>query len=352
VKDPDLLDYIIVGQGLAGSAAAMQLIALSRRILVIDEGDKNTSSRIAAGMFNPVTGKNPVKTWLADELFPYLHRYYKEAERLTSAKFFFPMPMYRPFVSVEEQNEWMGKSADTVYTSYIESVYASRQYPGEVNDPLGGLMLKQCGYLNTISYLKAVREYIAANGLMRDEHFDENALRLERDEVAYQGFRAKKIIFCQGYSGVASKWFTGLPLRPLKGETLTIKTQWKKDVILNRGVYMVPGSVPDEYRVGATYNFHDQTPGITGQGREELEEKLQHLIRFPYEVLQQDWGFRPTTHDHRPLLGAHPQFPQLIIFNGLGTKGVSLAPYFSDVLIRWTENKGSLNKDVAVTRYK
>jgi glycine oxidase len=351
VKDPDL-DYIIVGQGLAGSAVAMQLLRLGRRILVIDQSTENASSRVAAGLFNPITGKNPVKTWLADELFPYLHRYYRETERLTGGRFFFPAPIYRPFVSVQEQNEWMGKSAETVYENYIMSVHATSLYPNEVNDRLGGLMLKQCGYLNTVLYMKAVREYIAANGSIRNEHFDENAVCLNGDAVEYRGICAKKIIFCLGHSGGTGRWLKELPLRPLKGETLTIKTGWKKDVILNRGVYMVSGGVQDEYRVGATYNFNDSTSRITDRSRKELEEKLQDLIQLPYEVLHQEWGFRPTTSDRRPLLGAHPQHPQLIIFNGLGTKGVSLAPYFSEVLIRWIENKGSLNKEVAVTRYK
>jgi glycine oxidase len=352
VKGPDQVDYIIVGQGLAGSAVGMQLLALGRRVLVIDQPEQNISSRIAAGLFNPITGKNPVKTWLADELFPCLYRYYTEAERLTASRFFFPIPIYRPFISVQEQNEWMGKSAEAVYTNYISSVHVSSLYPNEVNDRLGGLMLKQSGYLNTTLYMKAVRKYIAGKALIRDEHFDENDVRLDADGVEYRGVYAKKIIFCQGHHGIANRWFKDLPLRPLKGETLTIKTGWQKDVILNRGVYMVPGGMSGECRVGATYNSNDSMPGATDQSRRELEEKLQHLIQFPYEILHQEWGFRPTTRDRRPLLGAHPQHPQLIIFNGLGTKGVSLAPYFSEVLIRWLENKGSLNKEVAVTRYK
>jgi glycine/D-amino acid oxidase-like deaminating enzyme len=149
-----------------------------------------------------------------------------------------------------------------------------------------------------------------------------------------------------------NKWFKNVPIRPLKGETLLIKTDWEKQVILNRGVYMVRGSSPGQFKVGATYNFNDNSPGTTDQGRVELEEKLKELILFPYEVISQDWGVRPTTPDRRPILGTHPESDRLVIFNGLGTKGVSLAPYFSEVLICWLENKGTLNEEVSVTRYK
>ena len=73
-------DFIVVGQGLAGSAVALQLLKRNRKILVIDRLNPNSSSRVAAGLFNPVTGRNLVKTWMADELFSSLHAFYREAD--------------------------------------------------------------------------------------------------------------------------------------------------------------------------------------------------------------------------------------------------------------------------------
>src|SRR5688572_1228293 len=147
-------DFIIIGQGLAGSAVAVQLLKLGRRILVIDQSRKNNSSRIAAGLFNPITGKKMVKTWMADTLFPYLHTYYREVEQRTSKKFFYPMPLYRPFLSVEEQNEWMAKSSDPAFDQYIDKIFTTSSNP-QLKDPFGGLCLKQSGYLDTTSYIRA-----------------------------------------------------------------------------------------------------------------------------------------------------------------------------------------------------
>lgn len=345
------VDYIVVGQGLAGSAIALQLLKAGKIILVIDEASKNTSSQVAAGLFNPVTGKNAVKTWRADELFPYLHQFYKEAEGLTGQRFFFQKPLYRPFSSIHEQNDWMGKSADESYRRYIEKIDTTSGYANVLKDPYGGLLLKQCGYLNTSLYLKAVRQYITLRSHFIDDYFDLEQVRFEGDHIGYKGWQAAKIIFCQGERSGDNKWFKDLPIRPLKGEILTIKSAWYKDVIFNRGVYMVPGDMHGEYRVGSTYN-NDVLPGISVKGRHELEEKLSELVQFPYTVTAQTWGIRPTTADRRPILGSHPENDRLVIFNGLGTKGVSLAPYFSEVLFRWLENKGPLNKEVSITRYK
>ena len=344
------LDYIIVGQGLAGSAVAIQAIKRNKKILVIDNLNENSSSRIAAGLFNPITGKKMTRTWLADTLFPYLIDFYQFMEDQTQQRFFKPMSLYRPFLSIEEQNEWMAKSAEPLFLEYIERVTNLPSVPAVVDD-FGGLFLKKCGYLDTSAYIDATRKWIQKTNLFLDDNFDQDQLNIEPQGVDYKGYHAKKIVFCQGCSATTNKWFDWVPVRPLKGETLKIKTDYKASQIINRGVYVVP-SGETELRVGATYNFNDLSPEITDHARMELEGKLNELVKFDYKIVSQEWGVRPTTPDRRPIMGAHPEHPALIIFNGMGTKGVSLTPYFSEVLVRWMEKEIDLNKEVDVNRYK
>lgn len=345
------IDFLIVGQGLAGSALAMRLIVRGYKIMVIDAPSENRSSLIAAGLFNPITGKKSMKTWMADSLFPSLHEYYQAAERHTKRRFFYPMPLYRPFSSVQEQNEWMGKSAESPYRDYIAGITSRECFEGKVNDPFGGITLKQTGYLDTRSYLAGVREFLLSQGAYRAGKFDCDKLEIGIDFMGYEDIRARKVIFCQGVQNALNPWFRMFPVNSLKGEFLTVQCDWQKDVILNRGVYFVPGNSPGVWRAGATYNRNDHTPEITESAREELTAKLEGLIRMPYAITGQQWGVRPTSPDRKPIIGAHPQNPSLIIFNGFGTKGVSLAPYFSEVLIRWMEKKGTINKEADVTRF-
>ncbi len=341
-------DYIIVGQGLAGSCLALQLMQRSKKILVIDRQHENTATQVAAGLFNPFTGRKMTKTWMAEILFPYLHEFYKQAELLTSSTFFYPMALYRPFVSVEEQNEWMGRSVDASLSTYVEAVYSTPIEERQVKNEFGGLMLKQCGYLNTISFSEAIRHYIKENANLLEDDFKEDELIVEGNSVRYGEYKAKKVIFCQGESALLGKAFSWLPIRPLKGETLTIKASEDISKIYNRGVYVVPNI----WKVGATYQLNDTTRITTNEALLELKEKLSELVAFPYEVIHQSWGMRPTTTDRRPVLGSHPSNPMMVIFNGLGTKGVSLAPYFSNVLAEWLENSTPINKEVDIQRYK
>src|SRR6185369_14016662 len=97
------VDYIIVGQGLAGSALAIELLRRGKKIAVFDEPEKNRSSIVAAGLFNPITGRVMTKTWKADVLFPHLIAFYSGTEKVLGGRFFYPMPLYRPFISVQEQ---------------------------------------------------------------------------------------------------------------------------------------------------------------------------------------------------------------------------------------------------------
>ena len=172
-------DHIIVGQGLAGSCLAMQLLGQRKKILVIDQVQEHTATRIAAGLFNPITGRNMIKTWMADMLYPYLHNFYKACELRTSQSFFYPMPLYRPFVSIEEQNEWMGKSSDDSYSAYVDVIHTSPIDQQVVKNEFGGLMLKQCGYLDTIRFMNAVRQYIKGTATLLEDSFVETDLILE-----------------------------------------------------------------------------------------------------------------------------------------------------------------------------
>ena len=95
-----VVDHIIVGLGLAGAAMALQLIRRGKKIVVFDVQSNNRASTVAAGLFNPVSGKMMTKSWRADDLFPYLVDFYKEAERFTSQHFFHPGPIYIPDRSV------------------------------------------------------------------------------------------------------------------------------------------------------------------------------------------------------------------------------------------------------------
>lgn len=345
------VDYIIVGMGLAGACLAIQLLKRGKRIFVYDLPQQNRASRIAAGLFNPITGKRIVKTWKADILFPYLNAFYTDVEKKFDIQFFYPKPLYTPFRSVEEQNEWMSRSADESFSNYILKVKTKSAYANEVHDPLGGILLSQCGFINTSVMLEALRNHLINIGCYREEEFNDKFMKEDKSLVRYNDLVADKIIFCTGVHALNGKVFSWLPLKPLKGEVLTIKTSANLNRIYNRGVYIIKSGGMN-YKVGATYDLSNLEENISEKGRSELENRLHDLLNISFEVTHQDWGIRPSTTDRRPFVGEHPEWKNILIFNGLGTKGVSLAPYFSGQLADYLTSRGNLDQEANINRVK
>ncbi len=81
------------------------------------------------------------------------------------------------------------------------------------------------------------------------------------------------------------------------------------------------------------------------------EEKLAQLINCNYTILDQQAGVRPSSSDRRPIIGLHPEYNNLFIFNGLGTKGVMLAPYFAKKFVNFYLQKETLPPEVNVGRF-
>ncbi|HLU88781.1 MAG TPA: FAD-dependent oxidoreductase [Cyclobacteriaceae bacterium] len=328
------VDFLLVGQGVAGTLLSYRLIEGGKRVHVIDQPQKNTCSRVAAGLFNPVTGRNLVKTWNADIIFPEIVPLYTRLEKELKVKFLHKRRIYRPFTSLTEQNDWMGRSSDEAFKPYINGIKSVSDFP-EVHDPMGGLYVGQAGYVDMPVLLDRYARWLEERGQYSGEAFEEKELVFTESAVRYREIHARSLVFVNGMEATKSRFFTWLPLIPNKGEILVVKQSFLPSEIINRGVFRISLS-DNTVRVGSTYNVRDLEPMPTEVGKKEILYRLEKLVHPPVEeVLEHAWGIRPTVSDRRPVLGKHPEVPDVYIFNGLGTKGVSLAPYYSKMMFNY-----------------
>ena len=342
------IDFLLIGQGIAGTALAYRLKQAGKKIRIIDQPTGNQSSRVAAGLYNPVTGRKMVKTWNADLLFPEIKPFYQELEEMTGERFLMEQNIYRPFLSIEEQNEWMGHSAEEGFLRYLEEIYTESQST-DLKDPYGGVLLKLSGWLKIPDFLEAMKSYFKEDLVI--ETFEEEELAFENDAWQYKNYQAKALIFCNGLGAMQSKFFGFLPFAPVKGEILEVKQAFCPDYIVNRGVFRVHLG-EGIHRVGSTYTKHDLDQGPTESAKSEILERLEDLVKLPIEgIVSHKTGIRPATRDRKPFLGKHPKAESVYIFNGFGAKGVSLVPYFSKIMCDYLLGKTSIAKEVDIARY-
>ena len=344
-------DYLIIGQGLAGTTLAMHLMDSGRKVCIVNDSSQPSSSKVAAGIFNPLTGKKLVKTWLAEELFPYAQAFYTKMEERLSAKFIHNTSIYRPFRSISEQNTYLGQTADPAIAPYIGDGIDHRGVSDYLNAEFGGLEVVRSGWIDLPLLLEKSKSYFQAQDSYQESNFEISDLNITEHFVLWNGLKFSKVIFCQGFQATKNIMFNWLPFAPVKGQILEIATgKPLQPYIINQGIFILPLS-ESSCRVGATYSWDDLDWETTESGRLELETKFQQLFTASYEIVGQVAGIRPSSNDRRPIMGMHPAYSNVGILNGLGTKGVTLAPFFSNQLVSYLERGKELNPLVNIKRY-
>lgn len=347
------VDYIIVGQGLAGTILAQSLLKRGKSIIVIDDAKVNIASKVAAGLYNPVVFKRLLKSWKIDDLLLYMDSFYPEMEELLGARFYFSKRLLKPFAEEQEKTLWFKKTEESI-GKYLSKNIVEGDLNGIISNPLGISEVLHSGNLDATKFLNGYQAFLKKNDLFLEEKFDHSQIQIHEKGVTYKKITARKIIFCEGYKAIENPYFKWLPFKLTKGETLTVKLSDKfiipDDIVINKAVFILPlGN--NTYKVGATYEWDDLTENITEKGKIDLVEKLKKTLKVPFEIIDQQAGVRPTVEDRRPLIGLHPEHSQLAVFNGLGTKGVMLAPYFANQFADYLENNTPLNVEVDIVRF-
>lgn len=343
-------DYIIVGSGLAGIAFAETLLRHGKSFTVFDNHSQN-STKIAGGLYNPVILKRFSQVWNANQQLEIAANFYKLVEQKLNTQFDFKIPIYRKFFSVEEQNNWFIASDKPNLAPFLSTHLIHKEYNG-IDSPFGYGEVLETGYVDTESLLNQYHAYLKKNNWFKEDTFDYNELKHFESHIEYQDIRARHIVFAEGFGMHSNPFFNYLPLDGTKGELFIIKADdLDLDVIINTSVFILPlGN--NLYKVGATYNWDDKTNIPTEEGKQELIERIQELLTCDFEIIEHLAGVRPTVKDRRPLLGTHPQYKNLHILNGMGTRGVMLAPAMAMNLLDYIENDKPLEKGIDINRYQ
>ena len=344
------VDYIIVGLGLAGLAFVEELIAAKKTFLVFED-DSQTSSLVAGGVYNPVILKRFTPVWNAKEQLKFALPFYNKIEEKLNITIDKKFVIKKSFKSIEDQNNWFSALDKPKLVDYLDPKLDNQNYNGVIADFSFG-NVKEAGRIDTAKLITSYRTYLELQNLIRFERFKYDELNIEENTISYKNITASRIVFCEGYGVTKNPFFSYLPLNEAKGELLTIHApELNINFLLKSTLFILPLG-DNLYKVGATFNWTDKTSEPSESGKEELVLKLKKVIDIPYTIVSQSAGIRPTVSGRRPLVGCHPEESKLIVLNGLGTRGVMIAPTVAKNLFNHIEVGTALDDEINIDRFK
>ena len=122
-----MVDYIIVGCGLAGISFCEIAEQNGKSFVVINKNDC-ASSNVAAGLYNPVILKRFSQVWHANEQLEILTDFYSNLEHKLNCKLDYKLPIYRKLFSIEEQNNWFTATDNPKISNHLSSILIQKEY--------------------------------------------------------------------------------------------------------------------------------------------------------------------------------------------------------------------------------
>ncbi len=344
-----MLKFLIIGQGLAGTLVGHRLEQAGHEVHYVDAPEQTASSAIAAGIVNPITGRRFVKSWKIDDLIPEAKTLYANLEQQLGHKIWYASPLVRTLYNRGDRNDWQARSADPGYADYMEDEPNPGQIPAITAPVFAYAGVRHAARVDVAGLVGSVRKKLVQEDRLLSGAMEYEDIPEVLGAAAGAGGRLKKkgyynhVVCCEGWRARYNPYFSYLPHGGNKGEVLIIKTKAPLlDRMFKHRVFLVP-LANGTYWVGATSEnrFTDDSP--TPTNRQFLEDRLAEILTgTEYEIIGHHAAVRPTVKDRRMFIGQHPEVPGLWIFNGLGTKGASLAPLGS----RWLTEAILEGKDI------
>lgn len=347
-----LYDFIVVGQGLAGSLLGYWLEQQGQRCLFIDNPQQVASSDVAAGIINPITGRHFVKSWRVDDLLPFAEATYRQLETELGISFYHPRTLLRVLAKQGDENDWLARTGDPAYAPYMAETAKPGAYKQHAAPCYAYGETLQAAQVDLAMLTAALRKRWQQQDQWLAEDFDYQQLQLSDSGVVYGRFEARQLVFCEGWRLKNNPYFNYLPLQGNKGEVLIVSfPEVAFEKMLKQQLFVVP-LTDGRCWIGSTSDNHFESDAPSAKGLAYLSDGLRDLMKIPYTLLDHRSAVRPTVRDRRPLLGRHPEHPALAVFNGLGTKGASLGPYWAKHIADHLLHGSSLDKEVDIARWE
>jgi tRNA 5-methylaminomethyl-2-thiouridine biosynthesis bifunctional protein len=313
---------VVLGAGIAGSAAAERLCARGWQVTVVDRQPQPAmeASGNRAGIFMPLLSKDDnVPTRLTRAAYLYALRHWERLGgigRAIEGDTCGVLQLARDPDHAEVQRAIAAdKSLPPDFAEWLERPQAEALLG--LPAPDGGWLFRGAGWARPGSVCEAM---LAACGGRLERRFGVGDVHIERDGERWrlkdaQGATvacAPNLILANGAGAAQVPQAAQLPLTMLRGQVSHVPADMVPNlpVVLCREAYLTPAS-DGVCSAGATYDL-DPNPALSPESHEENLERLRGLLSDPDAAkdapLEGRVGFRCIAPDRLPLVGRVPDF--------------------------------------------
>ncbi|MBT8113845.1 MAG: FAD-dependent oxidoreductase [Arenicella sp.] len=226
---------------------------------------------------------------------------------------------------------------------YYKTRLHQAEYAGILNDqmrtnhpfcdtPYGVVDIALTAVVNVAGLLQKMRLWLADRDSIMDAVVDYQKIQSADGNFLIQDVKAAKIIFCEGHQATDNPWLSKLPFKLSKGEVLTVDPGASVSQMYNWGNWLVPTS--QGIKLGSTFEWSNLTMSPDPERGEDLLTSLRKFTNLSATTIRHSVGIRPTTLRRTPFVGPITALKGSYCFNGFGSKGCLLIPYYAQLLCR------------------
>lgn len=314
-----LPDIGIIGQGLAGSLLAWQLVRAGVNVHVWHEDLPGAASAVSPGLMTPLTGRKFTPIQNARALWAATRSVCAELESVSGRRFLHSLPVVR-FFSTPEHSALAGQHSAEALACGIGSaeVLESGAHGALWQDSHGSVRMYGGGFLDLQAVCAYIREFLQAAGRLTVANVQPAAIRS----------LCGKVVDCRGWRLGLDPLWQHIEHNPARGELIEIETAegaLDPGTVWHFSHWLQPVSA-NRWRMGSTYAWSHFDAPPTISARTTLEWSLRRNWRGGFRVVDCYSGVRPAIRDYLPVLGSHPRHPEYAICYGFGSHGALYAP--------------------------
>jgi glycine oxidase len=349
------VDLVIIGGGIAGITLQEKATQRGKTSIIIDNPNHQGSSWSAGALLHPLVFKRLTLAWPGLSHCEFALGFYS----ITAPTHWHQISIFRRISTQAEIDQWNSKRNDPDFTPIlgpiIEKLPDTRGHNQNVLNQIsiqsefgfGPVMVG--GWLDIENYLIEKKSHLESLGLWINSKLTASSIDTKSRVITLPGshitIQYRDLVLATGISDPA--WHNLIP-EPVKSR------------LMNQGFYGVKGDCIDLYlpelslnsvvlssvfilplgnnlfRIGSTYQreYTNNEPELNQAY--ELCLALESFVKFDASVLLERIkhhraGIRPATRDRRPYLGTLGN--NLWAYNGLGTRGLLIAPHVADVFL-------------------